>query len=219
MSQQLTQFLDKLMKTLKVVVISILLIGSSIAFAQPVAQGTFNNATYIAVLAPDGITWAAAEASAVAMGGHLASITSTAENQFVYSLACTDTSLWMPLNGGGFGPWLGGYRLPSDPRTSFHWIDGTAFSYSNWANYQPDNYGGNEYYIQFYCDGGALTRNTWNDAPNTTIGDPNHVGIPNPHGYIVEIVPEAGTTCLFLLGAAVFGISRFRRGATGAATR
>jgi hypothetical protein len=58
---------------------------------------------------------------------------------------------------------------------------------------------------------------SWNDYPNDT-PDPNHAG-PNPQGYIVEIVPEASATNLFLLGAVVFVISRFKRGATGTAVR
>ena len=62
-------------------------------FCQPVAQGTYGNATYIAVAATNGITWTAAEANAVAMGGHLASITSGAEDRFIYSLASADPLL------------------------------------------------------------------------------------------------------------------------------
>jgi hypothetical protein len=196
------------MKTLKAVITSILLIGPSIAFAQPVIQGSFNNVTYIAVLAANGITWTAAEANAVAMGGQLASITSAAENQFVYSLASSDVSLWAPLSEGGIGPWLGGYNQAG----SFQWTDGTPFSYSNWASGEPNNFGGDENYIQYYSPGPSLMANTWNDAPNDTTGDPYHVGVPNPHGYIVEIVPEASATNLFLLGAALSIICRFRRG-------
>jgi hypothetical protein len=32
-------------------------------------------------------------------------------------------------------------------------------------------------------------KDTWNDGPNTTAGDPNRIGVPDPHGFIVEIVP------------------------------
>jgi len=203
------------MKTLQAVFAGILLIGPSIAFAQPVAQGTYNNVTYIAVLASSGITWTAAATNAAAMGGQLASITSAAENQFIYSLTTANPSLWAAFSGGGIGPWLGGYKQGG----TWHWTDGAAFSYSNWATYQPDNYGGNENYIQYYSPGPAAMANTWNDAPNDTTGDPNHVGVPNPHGYIVEIVPEAGSINLFLLGAAVCVIYRFRKGVINAAAR
>ena len=197
------------MKTLKSVLASILLIGPSLAFAQPVSQGTLGNYTYIAVLAPGGITWTAAEADAVAMGGQLASITSATEDQFVYSLISSDASLWAREggnpNGAGIGPWVGGYNQAG----SWYWSDGAAFSYSNWASGEPNDYGGNENYIEFYSNTGSLMNDSWNDYPNST-PDPNHAG-PNPQGYVVEIVPEASATNLLLLGVVVFVISRFKR--------
>jgi len=59
---------------------------------------------------------------------------------------------------------------------------------------------------------------SWNAYPNVT-PDPNHAG-PNPQGYVVEIaVPEASVTNLFLLGAVVFVISCFKRGASDTTAR
>jgi hypothetical protein len=203
------------MKTLKSVLSSILLIGPSLAFAQPVAQGSFGIYTYIAVEAPNGITWSNAEANAIAMGGQLASITSVGEDQFIYSLVSSDASLWAWAGGitgaSGVGPWLGGYRQPAEPGGPFQWSDGATFSYSNWAIGEPNDFGGNENYIEFYSSTGLLMNDTWNDLPNNT-PDPNHLG-PNPQGYVVEIlnVPEASVTNLFLFGGGVFVISRFVR--------
>lgn len=198
-------------KILKLFLSSILLIGPSLAFAQPVAQGTFGIYTYVAIAAPNGITWSDAEASAVAMGGHLASITSVAEDQFIYSLVSSDASLWAweggVTNGAGLGPWIGGYRTTAGG--PFQWSDGSVFSYSNWASGEPNNYGGNENYTMFYSSTGSLMNDTWNDYPDTT-PDAYHVG-PDPHGYVVELVPEAGTTNLFLLGAITFMVERFVR--------
>ena len=208
------------MRTFALILSSFTLIGPSLAYAQPIAQGSFNNVTYLAVLAPSGITWSAAEASAVAMGGQLASITSAAQNQFLYSLVSAEPSLWaweggIP-NGAGIGPWLGGYRQPSNPMGSFQWIDGAPFTYSNWAVGEPNDYGGNENYVEYYSNNRSLMNNTWNDYPNDTTGDPYHSG-PNPHGFVVEIVPEVSTRNLFGLGAVVLFIGRFRRIFTGAA--
>jgi len=53
-----------------------------------------NGHDYEAVLAPDGITWDAANAAAVASGKHLATITSAAENDFVFSLLSAP-ELWV----------------------------------------------------------------------------------------------------------------------------
>lgn len=180
---------------------SVLLIGTTFAFAQPVAQGTYNFYTYIAVAAPNGITWTDAEAEATAMGGQLASITSAAQDQFIYSLAASNNSLWAAWTGGAIGPWLGGYRNSVAPPTGYQWDDGAVFSYSNWASGEPNDFGGNEYYIQYFAGSGFSMEDQWNDAPNDTTGDSNHTGVPNPHGYIVEIVPEASQVNLFLLGA------------------
>src|SRR5262249_15632204 len=52
-----------------------------------------NGHYYQAVSTPGGITWEAAQAAAVGMGGYLATITSAAENAFAFNLA-KDPSLW-----------------------------------------------------------------------------------------------------------------------------
>lgn len=205
----------KSMKTLKSVLSGILLIGPSLAFAQPVAQGSFGIYTYVAIEAPGGITWSNAEADAVAMGGQLASVTSAGVDHFIYSLVSSNASLWAREggnpNGAGIGPWLGGYKQAG----SWYWSDGSSFGYSNWSPGEPNDFGGNENYIEFYSSTGSLMNDSWNDYPNNT-PDPNHLG-PNPQGYVVEIlnVPEVSMTNLFLLGAVVFVISYFKRGATG----
>ena len=121
-----------------------LLLAPALAFSQEVTRGDFNSHTYIVELATNGITWTAAEASAVGMGGHLASITSVAEESFVYSLASSSALLW-PREGGdpngpGIGPWLGGYQTTN----GYAWSDGSIFSYSNFAAGEPNNYGGDE---------------------------------------------------------------------------
>jgi hypothetical protein len=184
-----------------------LLVAPALVFSQEVTRGSFNNHTYIVELAPSGITWTAAEASAVGMGGHLASITSSAEEQFVYSLASSSPLLW-PREGGnpngpGIGPWLGGYKT----MTGWGWSDGSIFGYSNWAAGEPNNYGGNENHIMFLSYVGQPTSDAWNDYPDDVTGDGIHLG-PNPHGYVIEMVPETSPTSLLLLGLAAFVISR-----------
>ena len=66
-----------------------------------------NGHFYEAVAVPAGITWTEASEAANAAGGHLATITSEAENSFVFSLVDDDRFWfeWVSLQG----PWLGGY--------------------------------------------------------------------------------------------------------------
>jgi hypothetical protein len=61
--------------------------------------------TYKAVIAP-GITWTHARDAAIAEGGHLATITSSEENDLVFS-HIQSRSYWSLCRGNMFGPWIG----------------------------------------------------------------------------------------------------------------
>lgn len=63
---------------------------------------------YEAVKVPEGVTWDEAKAAAEAMGGHLVTIESPNENQFVYGLVASDPGYWSKDGKNGKGPWLGG---------------------------------------------------------------------------------------------------------------
>jgi hypothetical protein len=99
-------------------------------------------------------SWDSAEAEAIALGGHLASITSSAENIFVSTLATS--------SGSTFASWLGLRRTNSG--SPWYWSDGSATSYFNWAPGEPNNAGGAEFYGWMYTPsaGGA-----WNDHNQT----------------------------------------------------
>jgi hypothetical protein len=88
--------------------------------------------------------WAAAEAHCVEHGGHLVSILSEKENEFVKGLG---TDVWLGLSDKG-------------TEGTFVWTDGSpATSYTNWAAGQPDDWqvtGGED------CTHN-LAAGTWND--------------------------------------------------------
>jgi hypothetical protein len=108
--------------------------------------------------APPQLGWDAARAAAEAMGGHLVTITSAAENAFVQPM----------LIDGYFNVYLlGGYRVGSE----WHWVTGEPWDYTNWYGGEPNNANGNEYYLASW-----VTPGTWNDVWSTYEGS----------GYIVE---------------------------------
>lgn len=97
------------------------------------------------------LSWKDAEAYCVEQGGHLASVNSKGEQNFLVNLTENE-----PVDN----IWIGGYRLQDDKDT-WYWTDGSDFDYTNWdswENYdgdimsQPDNYLEQEYYIRYSND-------------------------------------------------------------------
>lgn len=159
--------------------------GVGWAQAQPV-QWAENGHWYEAVaVGSGGITWTDAQQAAVARGGYLASITSEAENQFVYSLI-GGPSFWHSSGGGSsIGPWIGGWQLAGslEPAGGWQWTSGEPFVYNNWGPNQPTNTNGKESYIHFYGPSNTPSPQ-WNDLPDTP---PANWYVK---GYVVESVPE-----------------------------
>ena len=100
-------------------------------------------------------SWTASEAKAVSLGGHLVTIRSQAEQNFVYT------------NFGNFGGvarnlWMGMRRSPSNYNL-FVWASGEPVTYTNWAPGEPNNCGGVETRVMMYSSAtGAPGK--WNDA-------------------------------------------------------
>ncbi|MEZ6086546.1 MAG: choice-of-anchor Q domain-containing protein [Pirellulaceae bacterium] len=125
-----------------------------------------NRHAYQVVSVPSGITWDEANAAAIAVGGHLATITSAEENDFVFGLI-DDPSYWAFDGSYNLGPWLGGYQ-PSgstEPAEGWKWIDSDeALSYINWdgSSGEPNNGSGAEDRIH-YLSRTANPDRKWND--------------------------------------------------------
>jgi hypothetical protein len=99
-------------------------------------------------------TWPAARATAAASGGHLATIRSLAENQFVFSLTTPPTT---PQDRTC---WLGGFQAPGscEPGCGWAWVTGEPFEFQYWAIGEPNNSFGDELYLHIYVS------DRWNDA-------------------------------------------------------
>ncbi|MCY2986427.1 MAG: FG-GAP-like repeat-containing protein [Planctomycetota bacterium] len=116
-------------------------------------------------------SFAAAEAEARAKGGHLVSINSAAENEFVRAnFANPNSAVWIGLTD-------------EVVEGTFAWTSGEPVSYTNWASGQPDN-AGNEDYTEMYSAG------TWYDltAGNSLYGVIEFDG-PDSDG---DGLPDAG---------------------------
>ena len=81
----------------------------------------------------------------------LVSVQSSEENTFVSTFAPTELK------------WLGGHRNATLPGFPFYWVDGTPFTYTDWAPGEPNFQNGNEYCLRQGIK--TLSDKTqWNDA-------------------------------------------------------
>lgn len=129
-----------------------------------------NGHSYQAVLVPGGISWTDAKAAAESAGGYLATVTSSAENAFVFALV-DQAQYWNQEPGGSdLGPWLGAYQTVDNGNaaTNWVWISGEPWSYTAWFTNEPNNFqGAGENYLSYKCHGAAGCRSSgWNDLPD-----------------------------------------------------
>jgi hypothetical protein len=180
--------------------------------ATKLAETNANGHTYQLWYDAAGVNWTTAEARAVALGGHLASVADAAENTLLYDLVTPHlATVYYTDPGNTLGPYLGAFRAVNGG--AFAWSDGTAFGYTNWASGEPSNYGGAENWIHFFANGTDPLDQPgeggfWNDV------GPNPNGINNQVGYFVELpggVPEPAQWALIVGGFGILGSTMRRR--------
>ena len=156
---------------------------------------TLNNHRYMPVLLTNGVTWDQANAAATAGGGYLATITSAAENDFVFALIDRPEywQTWPTNPPAASGPWLGGWQSAgaAEPAGGWGWLTPEPFDFTAWNSGAPDNaassFGANEDRLAFASTAANTRSNRWNDLP----------GALRLAGYVIEFDPPAtGGDCI-----------------------
>ncbi len=189
----------KLTNTLKkklTVAAALLAMSAGTASAAPMqwtsASGGNDN-WYELIIVPGGMAWTAAFVAATSstfMGssGYLATITSQGEQDFLNS-----------LNPGNVNAWLGGTDLNTEG--TWEWATGEAFSYTNWAPGEPNDFGGNEDYVFGWWVG-----DQWND-----VGNGYQASYVVEYDAAVSAVPLPAGLPLVLGGLGILGFAARRR--------
>lgn len=100
------------------------------------------------------MTWKEAKAYCESLGGHLATITSLEEQNFITSIYGTTTKTQL---------WLGG--TDEFQEGNWQWITGEDFVYQNWHSSNQDNFRGNEHYLTIFTEN-TPHPSLWNDFAN-----------------------------------------------------
>lgn len=137
--------------------------------------GTNVQAGSIYQLTTTAMTWAQAEAEAVALGGHLVAINDAAEQAALISQFGSAEIFWIGL---------------TDQVTegTFVWSNGDPLTYTNWAGGQPDDSLGEDFVVMNWGSPGP-----WNDFG----ADASVRGIIE----LTSAVPEPGSLVLMGMGA------------------
>lgn len=152
------------------------------------------------------MTWtqaksAAESASYLGMQGHLATLTSQGENDFVGNTTFLGDSVGLYSDN----VWIGGYQTSNDdePAGNWAWVTGETWSWTNWYTNEPN--GGD--YLRLGADiFGSL--GFWFDQVNTPSTAGSAVAV-----YIVEYEPSQTVPvpgAVWLLGTGLFGLFRIR---------
>jgi len=154
-----------------------------------------NGHWYKAVINTNNLNWTQVDQLARIEGGHLATIGSDAENQFVFSLI-NSPEFFSGAGYNGSGPAIGGY-FPDGAQnlqTDWAWETGEPWVYTNWAPGQPDDSG--ETRTHYWSGSQGVPAPTWNNLSPTD---------SNLGGYVIERESKTNSSASGFYGQAFIG--------------
>ena len=98
----------------------------------------------------ESISWSSAKTYCESIGGHLVTINSQEEQDFLIVEA---------NNKSKRNYWIGAYP----ENGTFHWVTGEDFSYTNWASGEPNNVFNMQNAVMMYTKRASYPAGTWND--------------------------------------------------------
>jgi len=115
------------------------------------------------------MSWTEAKSYCEGKGGYLVTITSAGEQAFIEN--------FLERKGNKSVYWLGGFRASNG---NFQWVTGESFTYTNWANGEPNGYFGGEDKIQL----ADFLYGHWNDGEDEF--NPDDDSIWRVLGFVCE---------------------------------
>lgn len=171
-------------------IVAVALVSTGVAWGQPILWS--GNGHSYELVADAGLKWEVARDNAESLEwqgaqGHLVTITSAAEDDFIHNNVLPITSQTTA--------WLGGFQDPgiSEPPNDagWMWVIGEPWGYTNWDSGEPNQSGEEDYLEMFGLTG------TWNDIDNTPDGQ--NVGYIVEYDTAIPTVSEWGLTVMGLL--------------------
>jgi len=182
----------------------------TVGLGSTIGSGVFNPANGHTYVLLDKSAWTVAEAEAVSLGGHLASVNNAAENQFLLDAFCSGADskrvLWIGLTDNG-------------NEGHFRWTSGEPLTYTNWFTGEPNNKaigGGAENFVSFNWNfslpeaTASTPRGTWNDDIDIGHQDSSKPTTPGPFNGVAELVPEPSHFLLLVTASLLLLVRRGR---------
>ena len=140
---------------------------------KPTTEGEFNGHRY--KYFKNQMSSEVAQKVCQKMGGHLVTVNSKAENDYLVNLTKGYTGT----------AWIGSYYA----NEKWYWVKDEPFSYSNWKTGEPNNTNGNEYRVNMYVGGEYAGQ--WNDI---------NAFSTNVEGFICEFENDIDTSKYYSSG-------------------